>query len=127
MIASIGAIARRRATALFAVLGVSLGLLAGVAYAHATSMHSAGGWDHGIDGTHVFMATNNGTNREGVVAWIYDYYSGVWLRDRHSSETRYRAQHIHVNGCHSWDCDTVAGHISSPSPYLSHHSHPAGH
>jgi len=127
LLASFRAALHRRAVTTLAVAGATLGLGAGLAYAHAYSAHTAGLWNHGIDGNHVYMSRTDGGSSEGVVAWIYwkQPCPGCgYLTDQHSYETRYSANHIHVDGCESWDCDTTAGHISSPGPYLAHHSHP---
>ena len=125
MIASASAALRRRGAITFAVVGIVIGSLAGLAYAHAYSEHTAGLWHHGIDGNHVFMSRTDNGSSEGVVAWIYrKWIAGSWTYGNHSYETRYSAQHVHVDGCEAWDCDTTNGHISSPGPYLGHHSHP---
>ena len=107
------------------VVGASLGILSGLAYGHAYSSHTYNLWNHGIDGNHVFMDRTDGGSSEGVVAWIYKKYTaGGWLYGQHSYETRYTANHIHVDGCEAWDCDTTGGHLSSGGPQLSHHGHP---
>jgi hypothetical protein len=118
---------RRHTVAVIAVAGIFLGTAAGFAYAGAHSEHTSGLWHHGIDGDHVFMTRTDGGSSEGVVAWIYNKQvcpGCGWLTDQHSYETSYVANHIHVDGCNAWDCVTTAGHISSPGPYLAHHSHP---
>lgn len=118
----LGSTVKRRAV-MVCVVGIALGSLTGIAYG-AYYSHSANGWSHGIDGYHVWMSKTNSTPDEGVVAWIYRQYTAGGYLTQHSYETRYTATHVHENGCASWDCETIAGHFSSPSPYLSHHQHP---
>lgn len=127
MTASLRATLRRRAALLSVGAATIAGSLSGLAFAHASSSHTAGLWNHGIDGIHVYMTRTDGGSSEGIVAHIYNHTPCPgcgWFTDTHSSETRYTANHIHTDGCHAWDCDTTAGHISSPAPYLGHHSHP---
>lgn len=112
-------IAKRRATVLMIMLGTFMGSAGGVAYANFE--HTSGLWNHGRNNEHIYMTRTDGGASEGVVAPIYTLYCGGGTA--HGSETRYSANHVHVDG-NSGVCNGVfEGHFSSPGPYLGHHGH----
>ena len=89
--------------------------------------HTAGLWQHGFynDTDHVWMERTDGGSSEGVLAFMfYNTYPSV-AGPYHSTETRYSANHVHVNGVSGGPAgqSTYAGHFSSPGPYLGHHEH----
>ena len=101
------------------VLGSGLGSLGGVAYA-ATFQHTAGLWNHGIDGRHIYMTRTDGGSSRGVIAAIWTFDG----RRYHGDDLGYEANHVHLDGQDGFATNTVAGHYSSPGPYLGHHEHP---
>lgn len=103
-----------------AAAGVLVGT-AGGAYAYSGSFqHTAGLWNHGIDGHHYYMTRTDGGSSTGILAEIDALCGGGTA---HSPETSYAANHVHNDGGGSLCTHIIAAHFSSPGPYLGHHEH----
>lgn len=113
----------RRGVMMAVVIGGALGALGGVAYAGtAYFQHTAGLWNHGIDGHHYYATrTDRGTSDFRLAAIHFDTCFGQVL---HTGDNGYVGNHVHANADDAFCASFVAAHFSSPGPYLGHHEHP---
>lgn len=109
---------RRRAVVASTVLGIAGGAMTGVAY--GAFSHTYNYWIHGMDGDHVWLTRDHNLSDYATAAAVVNNFCAP---SQSHPENSYTSNHIHITGGDGLCTETVAGHFSSPSPYLGHHSH----
>lgn len=112
----------RRVALLGAVLGATLGSGGGVALALSGSFnHTYALWNHGFDGSHVYMSSTDGAGRNGSVGAEYvisgsgTHYPTGWTTDV--------ASHIHNDYNNTSTIFYFGGRYQSSQTGLSAHEH----
>ena len=114
--------ARRRASVLAVVLGAAIGIAPGAALAISGSFnHTYALWNHGFDGSHVYMSSTDGAARNGGVSGYFCNYGGssCYLQNWHDDI----ATHIHddFTGGGIAGCYAGGGYRSSQTGLDTHH------
>lgn len=111
---------RRHTVTSSVIIGAALGLAGGGAYAYSGSFqHTAGLWNHGIDGHHHYGTRTDGGSSRMYTHEVACTTSGCF----DGPDVGYVGNHVHGDGSDSFTVHMNGAHFASPGPYLGHHDH----
>jgi len=111
---------RRHMLASCAIVGAAVGLTGGTTYAYSGSFqHTAGLWNHGIDGHHHYATRTDGGSSQLYTHSVNCVVSGGC---NNGDDVGYVGNHVHGDGPSGIE-HMFGAHFASPGPYLGHHEH----